>query len=102
MGLLDKVKAIEDWGMQSFWDRKNDGGCPCFMGKRTEQGKTVHVMGRCWRVSDNINRNYQDLYVWGDHPQLKQIAKETKRALDAQEWYNPYTIIYEDPTKKWN
>lgn len=95
--ILEEVNGIEDWGMQSYWDKDNDGGCPCFSGVKTENGKTIGVMGRCWRVSNND----QDLYVWGDHPKLKQIAKSVKRALDAQEWYNPYTIIYEDPNQVW-
>lgn len=91
--LLDKVKALDSFEVFTFWDKDNDGGCPCFEGKRTENGKTVHVWGCCWRVSENA----QDLHVWGDHPDLKKIARATKKALDATEWYNPYTIIYGDP-----
>jgi hypothetical protein len=94
--LLEEVKKQQGFDVFAFWDKDFDGGCPCFGGKHTESGKTVSVHGRCWRVSDNINRGYQDLYVWGSHPDLKEIAEETQRALDETEWYNPYTIIYEE------
>lgn len=92
MSLLDELHEIDSWGMQAFWEKDYEGSCPCFHGSRKENGKTVNVAGRCWRVSDNA----QDLYAWGDHPKLKTIAKTVKRALDAQEWYNHYTIIYEE------
>lgn len=89
--LLEKCRELEGFEVFGFWDKDSDGACPCFGGKRMEDGKTVNVRGRCWRVSDND----QDLYVWGDHLDLKAIAKETKRALDETGWHNPYTIIYE-------
>lgn len=92
--LLGLVNAIEDYGMQSFWD-DDSGGCPCFLGSKSEDGHTVNVMGRCWRVSDS--EGFQDLYVWGDHPDLKTIGESVKRALDAQDWYQPYLIIWEKP-----
>lgn len=90
--VLDSVKKLEGHEVFIFWDKDFEGGCPCFGGKRTENGKTINVHGRCWRVSKNL----QDLYVWGNHPQLELIAQETKRALDETEWYNPCTIIYEE------
>lgn len=92
MSLVNKVKKLEGHEVFGFWDKSFEGSCPCFGGKRTEAGKTVNVHGRCWRVSDKG----QDLYVWGDHPDLRKIAKETKRALDETEWYQPYTIRYEE------
>lgn len=90
--LLEKVKKLHSYDVFGFWEKDHDGSCPCFGGSKTEKGKTINVQGRCWRVSQNA----QDLHVWGDHPDLEAIAKETKRALDETEWYNPYTIIYEE------
>ena len=90
---IKKLKEIEDYGMQKFWDDTYDGACPCFSGEKTIDGKKVKVWGRCWRVSDNR----QDLIMYAeDRKLLKVIAKEVKRALDAQKWYNPYTLIVKD------
>lgn len=69
-----------------------DGSCPCADFKFVDDKGTVEAHSRCWRVSDNE----QDLYVWGDHPQIKTIAKALKKKLDKTKWYNPYTIIYEE------
>lgn len=69
-----------------------DGGCPCATVKLKVDGHDFCFRSRCWRVSHNV----QDLYVWGDHPKLKKLAEAVKKNLDAQEWYNPYTIIYQE------
>lgn len=92
--LIEKLKTINDFGMQEFWDKNFNGACPCFNGEKTVDGKTIGFWGRCWRVSDNG----QDLHVWGtiDLKNKRLIAKEVKRALDAQEWYMPYTIIFDE------
>ena len=94
--LLEQLDAIEDYGMQAFWDDEA-GGCPCFQGTKTENGYTVGVRGRCWRVSDGCRDHKpwrQNLYVWGGHPNLVAIGESVKRALDAEEWYNPYQLIF--------
>ena len=92
--LLSELEAIEDWGVQEYWDRCFDGSCPCFSGQKVVEGKKIGFTGRCWRVS----KNDQDLYVWGewDKKTLRKVAKEVKRALDNQKWYNPYSIIYKE------
>src|SRR6187549_3921204 len=79
--ILKEVDAIVGYGMQSYWDKGFEGSCPCFSGKKVENGKAVNVVGRCWRTSVHG----QDLYVWGDHPDLVAIGQSVKRALDAQD-----------------
>lgn len=69
-----------------------EGFCPCADFIFTDDKGTVNAHSRCWRASNND----QDLYVWGNHPQLKTIAKALKKELDRTKWYNPYTIIYEE------
>lgn len=69
-----------------------EGACPCADFKLTDDRGTVYAHSRCWRVSDNA----QDLYVWGEHPLTKSIARALKKSLDSTEWYNPYTIIFEE------
>jgi hypothetical protein len=96
-GFLKKMASLADdggWGTQNFFDPNDDGGCPCFCGSIKIDGKMLYVNGKCWRVSDND----QDLYVWGEFTkkELREYAESIKKALDAQEWYNPYTIIYEE------
>ena len=95
--ILDKVTALDGWGVQNLFDPEGDGGCPCFSGKLTDNKKTVNAYGRCWRVSDSMESGFQDLYIWGDHPQLKTIGKAIKKQLDAQKWHNPYKLIFENP-----
>lgn len=70
----------------------DDGSCPCADFSFKDDRGTVKAHSRCWRVSDNS----QDLYVWGEHPNIKEIAQALKEALDKTEWYNPYTIIMEE------
>lgn len=91
---IKKLQKIEDYGMQKFWDKHFEGLCPCFRGENTVEGKTIGFWGRCWRVSENE----QDLHVFGDMDMKnkKLIAKEVKRALDNQEWYNTYTLIFDN------
>ena len=86
--LLEKLKSIEEdggYGVQELFDKKYEGACPCFSGSINVDGKPFDVWGRCWRTSENL----QDLHYFGD----KEIAEAVKRCLDAQEWYNPYTLI---------
>jgi len=91
--LISKLKEIENYKMQSFWDKAYEGACPCFSGQKTVEGKTIGFWGRCWRVSEY----QQDLHVFGTMTigDKKIIAKEVKRALDAQEWYSDYTLIFD-------
>jgi hypothetical protein len=83
------LKLIKEQYPQSL-DNEYDGGCPCSKWKGIIDGKEFGFKTRCWRVSDNL----QDLYIWGDHPEIQELAKALKKQLDNQEWYNPYTIIY--------
>lgn len=69
-----------------------DGSCPCADFELSDPKGTVYAHSRCWRIS----KNDQDLYVWGNHPELKKIAKLLKAKLDDTEWYNPYTLIFEE------
>lgn len=69
-----------------------DGGCPCADFRLKDSNGYVSARSRCWRVSDND----QDLYVWGEHPDLDTIAKALKESLDATEWHSPYTILMEE------
>lgn len=94
--MLEELKKIKDYGMQAYWEKDYEGSCPCFNGKKVENGKFVEVWGRCWRVSENIDSGFQDLHISGDHPELKEIAKEVKRALDAQSWHNPYNVMIDE------
>lgn len=73
-------------------DGDADMACPCGGGEVRLPDGDVNFRARCWRVSDNP----QDLYVWGDHPKIEEWAAKIKENLDAQEWYNPYTIIYQE------
>ncbi len=95
MKLATFIKQLEELdchSVQSFFEKDSDGGCPCFSGRKTIDGKKLHVWGRCWRVSENV----QDLNIWSDLPtkDRNKIAHIIKKLLDEQEWYNPYTIIY--------
>ena len=85
--LISQLKE-EHYG-QKIYDPDFEGTCPCADGDVIVDNYPVHFWSRCWRVSDNA----QDLYVFTDHPKIKTIAKAVKKNLDAQEWYNPYTII---------
>lgn len=89
MGIVEQIKASDYiFGLAIDYD----GHCPCAEFKLTDERGTVYAHSRCWRVS----KNDQDLYVWGDHPQLKTVARSLKKELDLTKWYNPYTIIYEE------
>lgn len=92
--LVKDLETIEDYGMQQYWEDDYDGSCPCFSGTKKLDEGIVGVWGRCWRVSDNS----QDLHIWGTIPEkdIKKIARLVKRSLDAQKWYNKYTIIYDE------
>lgn len=86
--LLQKLKKIEEeggYGVQKLFEDDYDGACPCFSGEFILDDEHCEVWGRCWRVSDNS----QDLHVM----MPKEVAKAIKRCLDAQKWYNKYTII---------
>lgn len=93
---IAELKALESYQVQSFFCDEYDGSCPCFEATKTLNGETVRVGGRCWRVSENE----QDLYIGGtlDTATLEVIANIVKNKLDEQEWYLPYTIIYENET----
>lgn len=93
--ILQQIKEV-DYAF-SLCGENYEGHCPCAEFKLTDDKGTVHALSRCWRVSDSIGDGKQDLYVWGDHPDLKSIAKALKKSLDKTEWYNPYKIIYEAP-----
>jgi hypothetical protein len=98
---LQEMRKLADdggWGTQSFFEADFEGSCPCFFGGAEVDGKTLNVVGRCWRVSDNI----QDLHVWGDFTKkdLQEMAKAVKRSLDKQKWYNKYTIIYKNLSRR--
>jgi hypothetical protein len=78
-------------------DPEWDGCCPCFNIEKVINGKSLHIQGKCWRVSMNFGE--QDLYVWGNLPQreLECIAEAFKKRLDEQQWYNEYIIRYYSP-----
>jgi len=89
MTIWEQIEA-SDYGFELAKDF--DGSCPCADFELRDDEGIFNAHSRCWRVSDND----QDLYVWGDHPRLKKLAEKLKDALDKTEWYNPYTIIYDD------
>lgn len=91
--VIKELESLEPWEVQGFFDPDYDGACPCFYGRKVIDGDALYVNGRCWRVSSNA----QDLRVSGtlDQPALEHIAGIIKEKLDEQEWYNPYTIIYD-------
>lgn len=85
------IKDSDGYGLQKYFDIDNEGGCPCFKGRKKIDGNWIKVWGKCWRVSDNM----QDLHIYGkaDRLFLEEIGKWVKKALDKQKWYNPYTLI---------
>ncbi len=87
------IKKIESMDYPQKLDKQYEGSCPCFWYDGKIDGKKISIHGRCWRVSENA----QDLHISGELPKkdLKEIAEIIKSKLDAQEWYNPYTIIYD-------
>jgi len=85
---IEKLRKDGGYGLQELFDKNYDGGCPCFSGEFDVGGKKQEVWGRCWRVSDNT----QDLHFFGDI----EIGKAIKKCLDAQKWYNKYTLIIHD------
>jgi len=87
-----KKECPDGWGVQKYFEPDNDGSCPCFEGKVKLKEGTLHVWGRCWRVS----KNSQDLHIWGTlkKPELEKIGKVIKKLLDKQKWYSDYTLIY--------
>ncbi len=93
---IKKLKLIENYHIQTFFDKEYGGACPCFSGSKTIDGKKLYVWGRCWRVSDSFGA--QELHVGGelDKKTIRVIAKIIKKALDAQKWYNTYRIYYHD------
>lgn len=89
--IIEKIKASK-WAFDLATDF--GGACPCAYFKFTDDNGTVYAHSCCWRVSENG----QDLYVWGEHKNIKSIAKALKKALDDTKWYQPYTIIFKDYT----
>lgn len=85
--LLEKLKS-EHYAQSLGTDY--EGSCPCGTVELKIDGYDFCFHSRCWRVS----KNEQDLHIWGNHPDLKELAEAVKKNLDEQEWYNPYTIIY--------
>lgn len=77
----------------SVWSLADDyeGSCPCAYFELEDAEGKVFARSRCWRVSDNA----QDLYVWGDHPDIKSVARLLKQKLDNTKWYSPYTVIFD-------
>lgn len=92
--LIAAIRALDHgWGLQDIFDPTFESSCPCFGGVlRLDEG-IIGAQGKCWRVSVG---DEQDLYVWGTLPRLEEVAVEIKRALDAQEWYNPYHLYVSD------
>ena len=91
----DKVSILEQINQSDYafsLSKDYEGCCPCADFELKDADGVVYAHSRCWRGSDNA----QDLYIWGDHKKIKLIAKALKKALDDTEWYNPYTIIYEE------
>lgn len=87
--ILEQIKKADyPFGLANDYE----GSCPCAEFKLSDKDGKVYAQSRCWRVSDNA----QDLYIWGEHPHKRKIANALKKALDATEWYNPYTIIMEE------
>ena len=78
---------------EEFW-----GSCPCACGSIDVDGFPVSVWCRCWRVSEND----QDLHIYTEHPKKNRIAYLLKKNLDAQEWYNPYTVIWDKTPQSWS
>ncbi len=101
--LLDTVLRIKEedhgYGTQALFSKDFDGGCPCANGWLRIDGKKVNIKSRCWRVSQSAR---QGLIIGGegDKKFRKRVGNIIKLGLDAQEWYNPYTVIlvedYED------
>ena len=89
------IYKIKQMDYPQSLDKDYDGACPCFSVTKTIEGKRVHILGRCWRVSENM----QDLYVWGNLPErdLRRVGRELKKQLDKQEWYNKYTVMLRRP-----
>lgn len=74
-----------------------DACCPCSWWEGEVDGYKLGIATRCWRVSET--NEFQDLHIWGDLPYIKEIAEMLKYALDKQEWYNQYRIIFKEPFK---
>lgn len=89
MSILEKINAA-DYAFSMATDFS--GACPCAYFRFKDKNGIVYAHSRCWRVSDND----QDLYVWGEHPDISKIARALKKSLDRTEWYGQYTIIYEE------
>lgn len=84
------IKKIKDNSPQSL-DGNYEGSCPCsWISVKIGRYKFDYTT-RCWRISDNP----QDLIISSKHPDKIELAEAIKKELDKQEWYNPYTIIYE-------
>ena len=90
MSKEDFIKTLENKRPQSL-EKDYDGHCPCSSVELEIDGFKFGYRSRCWRVSENS----QDLIIWGNHPDKVELAELVKKKLDEQEWYNPYTIIYE-------
>lgn len=90
--LIALINRTQPDDIQSLFEKSWEGTCPCFWGSRLVSGHRLYIHGRCWRVSVVGN---QDLHVWGIFAKndLRRVGEALKRKLDAQKWYNPYTII---------
>jgi hypothetical protein len=95
MRLADLLAQIAEMDSPQHLDESYVGSCPCFLADLDIDGQRLHIDGRCWRVSEHE----QDLYVWGELPaeDLERVGAAVKAKLDAQHWYNPYTVTLRAP-----
>lgn len=97
------ARIAEEHYPQVIWEPDFDTSCPCFAGCVIVDGAAVFAEGNCWRVSEHMTEDMQDLYVWQGpgrelrRPDFLRIACALKHKLDAQEWYAPYYLELQSP-----
>ena len=101
--LIQKLQALEPYGMQEFWDKKFEGSCPCFWGKKKIGEYYIELHGHCWRTCPDMNAgkshycSFNGLHVTSDMPkkELRPIIGIIKHKLDEQEWYDKWEVHYD-------
>jgi hypothetical protein len=88
--------------VQKIWEKDWDGGCPCSAGEIMIGDHPYHIETNCWRVCEYDE--VQDVRIYRtdkkldelNHEELQEIGEfgwALVKALNKQEWYNPYRFL---------
>jgi hypothetical protein len=99
--LIKEINKFE-LNIQKYFDKKFDGACPCFWGRKSVEGYYITLHGHCWRTTGNslvggCKCSFNGLHIKSKMPlkKLKPIIKAIKEQLDSQKWYSEWEVVYE-------